>query len=278
MILKEIKKLYIEKLHHLYDAEESAAVFKIVLEDAPNPINAFNDEVSDEEESFLLHVLDELETGKPLQYILGSTLFYNLKFLVTPSVLIPRPESEELVHLILSETKTKNIQILDIGTGSGCIPIALKKNIPEAIVSAIDISREALQIAQQNADLNKVEIIFFEDDALILGANQYPKYDIIVSNPPYIAKKEIDTIHTNVITHEPHLALFVDDEDALIFYHRIADFASTNLNANGVLYFEINQNLAAETKMIIEEKGFNVDLIKDLNDNYRFIRATNNFC
>ena len=200
--------------------------------------------------------------------------FYRLKFRVNPDVLIPRPETEELVHLIITDFKNKpDLTIIDIGTGSGCIPIALKKNLPQASISAIDISIEALEIAKENALLNSVEVDFFCDDALNMPTSNDSKFDVIVSNPPYISVKEKGEMENQVLKYEPHLALFVEDENALIFYDKITDFAITNLKIGGVLYFEINQALGSETKKLIESKGFEVEIIKDLNENDRIIRA-----
>ncbi|MBK0382569.1 peptide chain release factor N(5)-glutamine methyltransferase [Pedobacter sp. SD-b] len=232
-------------------------------------------ELDQQKHEIYLNYLDQLKQEVPIQYILAIADFYQLKFKVDKNVLIPRPETEELVHLIISDHKNKaDLSILDIGTGSGCIPVALKKNITQAKVYAIDISEKALEIAKENALINRVEVDFILDDALNLLNQKYPKFDVIVSNPPYIAAKEKQELQKQVLNHEPHLALFVDDESPLVFYDKIADFAINNLNKNGFLYFEINQYLALETKQLIENKGFKVDVIKDMNDNYRIIKAS----
>ncbi|TKB97561.1 peptide chain release factor N(5)-glutamine methyltransferase [Pedobacter cryophilus] len=209
----------------------------------------------------------------PIQYVLEEADFYGLKFKVNSSVLIPRPETEELVHLIIKNHKNQSLNILDIGTGSGCIPISLQRNLPLAHISAIDISEDALKVAKQNAQLNRVEVSFLKDDALNLLTSNYPVFDVIVSNPPYIAISEKSDMENTVIAYEPHLALFVSDENPLIFYDRIADFALTNLNKQGFLYFEINQALAEETKILLEQKGFKAQIIKDINNNDRMISA-----
>ena len=209
----------------------------------------------------------------PIQYGLGGAYFYGLKFKVNEHVLIPRPETEELVQLVIQHSKNKTFQILDIGTGSGCIPIALKKNLPQAKISAIDISDEALEIAKQNALLNKVEIDFFIDDALNLNSLNHNFYDVMVSNPPYISASKMKDMDDQVSKQEPHLALFVDDENPLIFYDKISDFALTNLKKDGFLFFEINQDLAFETQTFLLKKGFKAEILKDINLNDRMIIA-----
>jgi release factor glutamine methyltransferase len=229
--------------------------------------------------------IKELKQHKPIQYILGSADFYGLKFNVNKDVLIPRPETEELVHLIIMENGKWKMEngggsyfLLDIGTGSGCIPIALKKNIPSANVYALDISAKALDIAKQNAEMNQVTIEFFEYDILSsksLLPHPDLKFDCIVSNPPYICMAEKEQMQKNVLDYEPHLALFVDDENPLLFYNAIADFALKQLNPKGKLYFEINQALGLETLQLLEHKGFKkIILIKDLNNNNRIVKCT----
>jgi len=270
---KQIQNLFQQQLSHLYDKEEINALLKIALSADKNYFSNSYQQISPFQEENLLVILNELIAGKPIQQILGRAHFYNLDFIVNEYVLIPRPETEELIYLIIKNHKNQNINILDIGTGSGCIPVALKKNLSLSKVSSLDISKEALEIARQNADLNNVEIEFFNDNALVLNTNHYPKFDVIVSNPPYIKLEEKTLMHKNVLDFEPHLALFVDDDKPLIFYDKIADFALTNLQPSGSLYFEINQNLAFETKELLNSKGFKVEIIKDINNNNRFIKA-----
>ncbi len=235
----------------------------------------------------------DLKQHKPIQYILGKADFYGLKFIVNSNVLIPRPETEELVHLIIKESKVSqskagegavsgiensNLKILDIGTGSGCIAIALKKNIPDAQITAVDISVEAIKTAQQNAALNNTAVEFYQHD--IFSSKEIGEgrgagiYDVIVSNPPYIRLLEKEQMEKGVLDYEPHLALFVEDNDPLLFYKKIADFALKHLSKNGKLYFEINQAFGPEVKLLLENNGFeNVQLLKDLNNNYRIIKA-----
>ncbi len=231
-------------------------------------------------QSDLLHLYDcckALKEHKPLQYILGETVFYGLTFKVDASVLIPRPETEELVELILKDTqRVDRLSILDIGTGSGCIPVSLKKNKPEWEVSAIDISKNALDVAKQNAELNNCSVNFFLKS--ILSEREYAElgnFDIIVSNPPYIARQEEAQMHERVKNYEPHIALFVEDSDALLFYRNIIDFCKTHLNINGQLYFELNPIYANAIKTLAEgsEQFKEVSLLKDLSGNIRFLKA-----
>jgi release factor glutamine methyltransferase len=236
--------------------------------------------ISEENLIILKSILKSLEREEPIQYILGNTEFYGLSFFVNKNTLIPRSETEELVAWVQTEiaalrTKNQNkfLSILDIGTGTGCIPISLAKNIDSVKISAIDISSEALLVAKENALLNKVAINFIELD--ILNAEKLPqKYDIIVSNPPYVRELEKVEIKNNVLENEPHLALFVANDNPLIFYSKIADLAKKQLLKNGLLFFEINQYLGRETLQMLQEKGFkNSELRKDLFGNYRMIKC-----
>jgi release factor glutamine methyltransferase len=227
----------------------------------------------------LKNILVKLQKEEPIQYILGNTEFYGLPFFVDNNTLIPRSETEELVAWVLEEAanfqsnKQIKLSILDIGTGTGCIPISIAKNLPKAKISAIDISSEALIVAKQNALLNKVEVDFIELD--ILKTKKIPQeFDIIVSNPPYVRELEKAEIKNNVLKNEPHLALFVTNEDPLIFYNKIADFAKLQLSKNGLLFFEINQYLGKETSALLHKKGFkNIELRKDLFGNDRMIKC-----
>jgi len=234
-------------------------------------------------------ILNQLKEHKPIQYILGHTEFYGLKIRVNEHVLIPRPETEELVEEIILGTKGKGLDvsklnILDIGTGSGCIAIALKKNIPDANVSAIDISDDALLIAKANAIMNQTQINFLRGDILSPlpsppptgeGKRARASFDVIVSNPPYVRISEKSAMSKNVLDYEPHVALFVDDNDSLIFYKAIADFALRNLSPNGKLYFEINESLGMDVKKLLLEKGFrNVEVKKDMSGKDRIVFAS----
>ena len=220
-------------------------------------------------------VIKELKTHKPIQYILGKADFCGMKFKVNENVLIPRPETEELVEHIRSELRGEKFEVIDIGTGSGCIAIALKKIFPQANVSALDVSEKALELAKQNADLNKTEINFFQAD-ILQPINQLTNQllDLIVSNPPYIKLSEKKTMNKNVSTFEPHIALFVEDEDALIFYKAISDFALKHLTKNGKLFFEINESHGKEVQELLKQKGFkNIEIKKDLSGKDRMMVA-----
>ncbi|GAA3517596.1 peptide chain release factor N(5)-glutamine methyltransferase [Aquimarina addita] len=224
-----------------------------------------------------------LQSHVPIQYVVGDTEFYGLPFIVNPAVLIPRPETEELVDWIIKDYHTSRtgglfkkepLKILDIGTGSGCIAISLAKHLQNAQIFAMDISEKAIEVAKANAKLNNVDIRFVLSD--ILNSDTLPDdFDIIVSNPPYVRDLEKKEIQPNVLDHEPHLALFVSDTDPLIFYKKIAELAKDNLIANGILYFEINQYLGSDTQLMMEHKGFeSVQLRKDFYANDRMMRAT----
>ena len=213
-------------------------------------------------------IVAELKTHKPIQYILGKTEFYGLKIMVNEHTLIPRPETEQLVDWILKENF---VTALDIGTGSGCIPIALAKNT-DAKVLAIDVSEDALLIAEENAKNNEVEIDFIHQD--ILQTNSLQKVDLIVSNPPYVLESEKEKMQENVLHYEPELALFVEDKNPLIFYKKIASLAFNFLNENGKLFFEINAKFGKETIEMLADIGFvNIELKKDMNDKDRMIKA-----
>ena len=218
--------------------------------------------------SKIKQIVAELKINKPIQYILGITGFYGLKIKVNEHTLIPRPETEQLVDWILKENF---VAALDIGTGSGCIPIALAKH-KDAKVLAIDVSEDALLIAEENAKNNEVEIDFIHQD--ILQTNSLQKVDLIVSNPPYVLESEKEIMQENVLDYEPELALFVEDKNPLIFYKKIASLASNFLNENGKLFFEINAKFGKETIEMLADIGFvNIELKKDMNDKDRMIKA-----
>lgn len=276
MLFKEYKSVFIEELSPLYDEKEVESFFYLVLEQFHQKKRidlALNPNLELDALQLLRweSVVNELKKQKPIQYILGETEFYGLPFLVNENVLIPRPETEELVDLISKENQTSPVKILDIGTGSGCIAIALAKNLPNAVVSAIDVSEKALAIATKNAEINQVEVNFILKN--ILETNDLEEqFDVIVSNPPYVRFLEKTEIKPNVLEYEPHLALFVADDDALLFYRKIAQLAQKNLNQNGKLYFEINQYLGKETAELLENLGFKkVILIQDVYGNDRMI-------
>jgi release factor glutamine methyltransferase len=235
-----------------------------------NKNTQFSVEQQQEIESFI----KKLKNFVPIQYILGETEFYGLMFSVDESVLIPRPETEELVDWVRTENNQSNeLNILDIGTGSGCIAICLKHEFPNANVEAFDISDEALKTARINAARNNLVVDYTKVD--ILNSPDFDrKWDIIVSNPPYVLESEKSEILPNVLENEPHLALFVPDTDPLLFYRKIASFAQNNLTSNGKLYFEINRQFGKQTLEMLAEHGFrNIELRKDISGNDRMIRA-----
>jgi release factor glutamine methyltransferase len=282
--IKDIIRFFKEELKGFYSDGELETMIRYCFEEFSN-IRLSSSSLSNENtvsESELLKynfAVKDLKNHKPLQYILGKADFYGLKFIVNENVLIPRPETEELVQHIIQDLKNKNIdhaEILDIGTGSGCIPVSLMKHISNANVHAMDISERALEVARQNSELNNVNVNLLKDDILSpVGQYQSGSYDVIVSNPPYIRLSEKDQMEKNVLSFEPHLALFVDDDDALLFYRKIAEFAVKYLRKEGSIYFEINADLGPETKALIEKMGFkNVVLIKDMSNKNRILRGT----
>lgn len=274
-MLQNLERDFIKNLEPLYAQSELKVLFKIFISHiSRQKYTHFKDVLLDDFQiQKLQNYVQQLKQKIPYQYILGEAEFYGLTFKVNPSVLIPRPETEELVHLIIKEQKNEEIRIIDIGTGSGCIPISLKKHLTKAHISAFDVSEAALTTAKNNAILNQVEVDFFIADALNINPDLFQQYDVIVSNPPYIAEKESAEMDETVKNHEPHLALFVSDADPLIFYDKISYFALNQLKKDGTLYFELNQQLAKETENLIANKGFKTTLIKDINDNFRILRA-----
>jgi len=284
MNIKSLKTHFFTELQTIQEDAEIESFFFILTEFLHNlkriDVSLHPDfEVSESDFEKWNTIISELKTEKPIQYITGEAWFYGLRFEVNENTLIPRPETEELVEWIVDglKLKGKGQRVLDIGTGSGCIPIALKKEIPSAQVSAIDISEKALEMARKNALNNQVEVNFIQQDILQSSNLQISKssnllFDVIVSNPPYVRNLEKHEIKKNVLDYEPHLALFVDDSDALLFYRKIAQLALKSLTPNGKLFFEINQYLAKETVELVEQLGFkNIELRKDFIGNDRMI-------
>lgn len=279
MILKEYRKHFVEKLQLLYPNEEINAFFYLLTE---NFLGIKRVEVSIQLERPLTIVetklfdsaLSALQKEQPIQYIIGETNFYGLQLKVNSSTLIPRPETEELVDWIIKENRHNSPEIIDIGAGTGCIAISLAKHIKNANLTAIDISEEALKIAEKNARLNNSIVEFIQKD--ILRVSRLPMlYDVIVSNPPYIRNSEKQFIQNNVLSYEPHSALFVSDFDPLLFYNKIADIAFKSLNPDGLLYFEINEAFGEELVALLMNKGFkNICLKKDIFEKDRMIKAT----
>jgi len=283
MKIKHYKIQFIKKLVPIYDEMEAESFFYLLLEDKRN-LKRIDLALNNNLEFTALEIQnwDEITalliTEIPIQYIIGNTSFYGLDFEVNKNVLIPRPETEELVDWIIQENKThsKLIKILDIGTGSGCIAISLAKNLPNAVVYAIDICENALDLAKKNAQKNNL-IVAFTKKNILETEDLLDYFDIIVSNPPYVRHLEKAAIKKNVLENEPHLALFVENTDALIFYKKIAALALRNLTENGKLYFEINQYLAKETIELLEKMGFkNIELRQDIYGNDRMVKASIN--
>ena len=283
MLLKDYRDYFKKELTLLYDEKEIESFFYLVLESFHQKRRidlALNQELELVSLQLLRweSVLAELKTQKPIQYILGETEFYGLKFLVNKNTLIPRPETEELVQLIISDTKksqkTMPLRMLDVGTGTGCIAISLAKNILGSAVFGIDISTKALETASQNAKINDVQVAFIEKN-ILSTEDLGEQFDVIVSNPPYVRNLEKAEISANVLDYEPHLALFVDDTDALLFYRKIAQLAMINLSQNGKLYFEINQYLGNETVALLDKIGLkNIELLQDIYGNDRMISCS----
>ncbi len=280
--LKHSLDFFISELNALYDEAEIKALFDVACHYYLNfsKIQIQTNLNANINQSDLLKLVDcckRLKTGIPVQYILTHAWFYNLKFLVNPSVLIPRPETEELVDLILKEN-TGELSFLDIGTGSGCIPISIKKNKPNAQVYGCDISEDALQVANLNGENNTCDVEFFKTNILDETAffkDFKNKVDVIISNPPYIKYIEKEAMHKNVLNYEPHLALFVEDNDAIVFYKKIINVCKTHLNKNGKLYFELNPLTANEVKIYADESNQfkSINLINDLSGATRFFNA-----
>jgi release factor glutamine methyltransferase len=289
--IRDVFTAYRHTLNSVYDANEIEALTLMVVNEISNlskaQIKAFPEkEITIEQTERLNVILTRLQTGEPVQYILGNTEFYGLPFKVNPSVLIPRPETEELVEWVLTSVGSCQLavsNILDIGTGSGCIAISLKKNLPNVSVSAIDISSGAIETAKQNADLNEVKVDFIQANILNskfkiqnskISGQYNEKFEVIISNPPYVTLHDKAQMHTNVTNFEPHSALFVPEDDPLIFYKAIADFALNNLTDNGLLFLEINESLGNETVDLLQTKGFrNIELRKDMSDRDRMVKA-----
>jgi release factor glutamine methyltransferase len=279
MEIRTAKKMISDLLFPVYTQEEIRSHINLIFEHllGMSEIKIHTDQhirISDAKLTEIAEILDRLIKFEPIQYILGETEFYGLRFKVNHKVLIPRPETEELVDWILKDSPDQNASVLDIGTGSGCIPIALKKNRPDLIIEGWDLSEEALAVARQNAEINNVKVEFAKVDILNWRANSLEKkYDLIISNPPYVTSTDKNYMMKNVTDHEPHLALFVPDNDPLIFYDEIADFATYHLNPDGRLYFEINEKMGKKVENLLASKSYsNIRIRKDINERDRMVR------
>ena len=285
MTLTEYRIYFTESLVNIYPKTEITSFLYLLIEEylglqriefvmQPNFI------IQKEKLNLLNEALNKLQKEEPIQYIIGHTEFFGLTFIVNKNTLIPRPETEELVAWVVDEIKhrelkqIKDICVLDIGTGSGCIPISIAKRCKNTTITAIDISKKALQVAKKNAENNSVKIKCIASD--ILNTTSLEKrYDIIISNPPYVRNSEKKEIENNVLQNEPHIALFVKDSNPLIFYDKIATLSKQHLTKEGLLFFEINQYLGEETKQMLHKKGFkNIEIRKDIFRNNRMIKAS----
>lgn len=272
-----------QKLDPIYPTTEIGSFSRLLLSKVANmsSVQIYSDKDRNfPEQTFakLVSAIDRLANKEPIQYILGETEFCGMSFHVGPGVLIPRPETEELVDYISTYCRDKQagMRILDIGTGSGCIAVSLAKALPLAEVIAWDISPEALRIASENACINKVDVLFELKDVLnvVPEVNQKDTLDILVSNPPYVRLSEANSMDSNVLDYEPHVALFVEDNDPLVFYRNISKIAVEMLKPGGVLYFEINSDLGRETLELVKAFPFReVELIQDISGKDRIIRA-----
>lgn len=276
MTIKLLQQIFLAELISIYEQSEAQELFSLTAHQVSGlnrsqQIIQGEDPIDETQYKSYLHILQELKKGKPIQHIFGEAWFYGQKFKINGFVLIPRPETEELVEWIIETLSVNsNAKIIDIGTGSGCIAISLKNNIPALDVDAIDISADAITVAMENATAQSVDINFMQSD--IFGYQSLCLYDLIVSNPPYIREMERSEMHNNVLSFEPSSALFVPDDDPLTFYKCIADFALTHLNQYGYLFFEINEYLGKETIEMLNSKGFkNITLKQDMQGKDRML-------
>jgi len=277
--MENLKTYFINTLKSIYSPNEIGILYRTSMEYVcciPKQETYFRKDTdfNDKQAAEMKSIAYRLQKNEPIEYILGETEFLSLKFKLNNKVLIPRPETEELVDWIIKDVdNNKKLSIIDIGTGSGCIAVAIAKWVSNATVTALDISEDALQIAKKNAELNNVQIQALCADILNISNTLQNKYDIIVSNPPYIRECEKTDMEANVLKYEPHTALFVSDENPLIFYDGIAKFASSYLNENGLIYVEINRYLGSETLKMFESYNFNCMMKNDLSGANRMIKA-----
>ena len=273
MILKEAIEQLRAGLTGLAEPQEVQAMIRIISEDVFNydPVDVAlrqESELPDFAPERIAGIIERLRCHEPLQYIVGHALFHGHKFKVNPSVLIPRPETEQLVDLIIDENPASDLRVLDMGTGSGCIAISLARALKFAQVDALDVSRDALVVARENAAALKVKVRFFESD--MLAPQPAARYDIIVSNPPYVCWSEREAMESNVKDYEPGQALFVPDNDPLLFYKSIAPYAMQSLEPGGRLYLEINQRFGNEVRRLLE--GCGLDEVRIIDDSYGKVR------
>ena len=279
MNFKDLKLVYEKELTALYSAEEIKNLYYLTLTSVLQVpkitiLSNTGKLISENNSQRILNILGELKKKVPIQYLLGTVSFYGLTLEVNPSVLIPRPETEELVDWIIHDNKGRNLNILDVCTGSGCIALALKHNMSRCNVTAVDISEDALETAAQNAEKLGLKIELIEEDALDFSDElKATKFDVIVSNPPYISESDKKHVGENVLKYEPHLALFVSDKDPLVFYKSIAALATRQSSVT--VYFEIHEDMGEPLCKLMKEMGFrNIELRKDINGKDRMLKCT----
>ena len=280
--LKDIRNYFKKELYSIYPEYEIIAITNLIFKthlgiDRLHLLLDSGEIVSSQSVNKIIEICNELKTRKPLQYILGETSFYNCTIKVNNETLIPRPETEELVALIISENQGFRGRVIDIGTGSGCIAVAIKKNLKEAEVTGVDISEGALEMASLNGILNNVNVSFLKGDILKPGSEFIPPVQIIISNPPYVLESEKQNMRRNILDFEPHNALFVPDKDPLIFYKAIVNLSGRILMPGGKIYFEINEKKGGEMCRLLESAGYSkVIVINDINGKNRFVKGTLN--
>jgi release factor glutamine methyltransferase len=273
---RSLRNLFHDVLGSMYEAEEIDTLWRYSLEDKLHmkvkPAELERPVLTESDLNTIIPVLERLATGEPYQYIIGEVEFLGCKLKVDNRVLIPRPETEELCELVLRENDTTQpLNVIDLGTGSGCIPIALKSKASAWNVSAVDVSEEALALATENATLNNLKINFQQLDLLTPRPSSLVPYHLIVSNPPYIAEREAAEIKDNVLVYEPHLALFIADEDPLLFYRSMLDMGHHSLKKGGKCYFEINEKYGSQLAELMAQKGYSdIRILKDLSGKDRF--------
>lgn len=282
LTIKDIRLYLFKELKEIYPEQEISAIANNIIKTVIGIVKLhqiYNSDqpVTKEQAGEILTICNELKTGKPLQYILGETLFYDCIIRVNSSTLIPRPETEEMVDIIIRENKGFKGNILDFGTGSGCIAIALAKNIPGARITGMDISGNALVFARRNAEINHVTVSFIQGDIFSFDHVKVTEAGIIVSNPPYVRDSEKEFMNRNVLGFEPPEALFVPDTDPLKFYNQILIISDKILIPNGRIYFEINEAMGRPMAELVESYGYSeIKIIKDLNGKNRILKGTKN--
>jgi len=274
-LLKELRKRYSEN--------ESGSITSLILEHTGYPLSVClrePDKITPSQViSQINRIIEEIHGGRPIQHILGYTQFFGLKIFVNEDVLIPRPETEEMVHLICSSKEHTYRKIIDLGTGSGCIALALKKEFPGAVVKGLDLNRKVLEVAAKNAEQNNLDVEWMLGDLHDLQAfsqqvDREAGFDLVVSNPPYVRESEKELMDNQVVNHEPYQALFVQDQDPLVYYRTILLFSITFLQPGGHLWVEINESLGQETASLFEKEGLSsIKILKDIHGKDRFIHA-----